>query len=111
MMFNALVPARGGDLLRVQYLGRRTGKSRATILGTEMVDRWLDWWGWLPVVAVLALVGDLPPWVFKAIAAFVALLVGWGGGMMVLTRRGYEPRPGSRWGAIYRSLREGVEAF
>ena len=41
-MFNQLLPMRGGDLLRVQYLGRRTGKSRAAILGTEVVDRWLD---------------------------------------------------------------------
>ena len=41
-MFNAILPARGGDLLRVQYLGRRTGQSRAVIFGTEIVDRWLD---------------------------------------------------------------------
>ena len=46
--FNAVLPARGGDLLRVEYLARHTGKSRATILGTEVVDWWLDWWGWFP---------------------------------------------------------------
>ena len=32
--FNVLLPARGGDLLRVQYLGKRTGISRAKLLGT-----------------------------------------------------------------------------
>src|SRR4051812_24930864 len=33
--FNVLLPARGGDILRVQYLGKRTGISRAKLLGTE----------------------------------------------------------------------------
>src|SRR6267142_1390905 len=36
--FNVVLPARGGDLLRVQYLGKRTGVSRAKLLGTEIVD-------------------------------------------------------------------------
>lgn len=111
MMLNALIPARGGDLLRVQYLWRRTGQSRATILGTEIVDRWLDWWGWLPVVAVLALVDRPPAWVGKAVAVFAGLLLAWGGAMMALTRRGYAAREGSRWGAFFASLRRGVDAF
>lgn len=111
MMFNALLPLRGGDLLRVQYLGRRTGKSRAVIFGTEIVDRWLDWWGWIPVVVILSLVSDVPPWVYKAMAVFAAVLVSWGIGMVVLTRRGFEPRPGTRFAGIYGSLRTGVNAF
>jgi uncharacterized membrane protein YbhN (UPF0104 family) len=45
--FNVLLPARGGDLLRVQYLGKRTGVSRAKLLGTEIVDFWSDKWGWV----------------------------------------------------------------
>ena len=44
--FNVILPARGGDLLRVQYLGKRTGVSRAKLLGTEIVDFWSDKWGW-----------------------------------------------------------------
>src|SRR5207244_11661277 len=60
VLFNAVLPARGGDLIRVQYLGRRTGKSRATILGTEIVDRWLDWWGWIPSFLILCLVSRPP---------------------------------------------------
>ena len=56
--FNALLPMRGGDLLRVQYLGRRTGVSRAKLLGTEVVDFFSDKWGWVaafPVVCLLSL--------------------------------------------------------
>jgi uncharacterized protein (TIRG00374 family) len=111
MMFNAILPARGGDLLRVQYLGRRTGKSRATILGTEVVDRWLDWWGWFPVLFVLALTGTVPPWLYKALGLFALLLSSWAVLLLVLSRRGYVPKAGSRFGEAFRSFRVGAEAF
>jgi uncharacterized protein (TIRG00374 family) len=111
VMFNNTIPFRIGDLLRVQYLGRRTGKSRAAILGTEIVDRWLDFWGWIPVVLVLALFTDIPGWVFKTAGLFAALLFTWGGAMVVLTRRGYVPKEGSRFGKVYQSLQTGIQAF
>jgi glycosyltransferase 2 family protein len=110
-MFNQILPARGGDLLRVQYLGRRTGKSRATILGTEVVDRWLDLWGPIQTILVLALFTDLPPWVFKALAFFGSIVAGMTVLMLVLTRRGYTPRPGARFASLYTSLSAGIEAF
>lgn len=111
MMFNALLPARGGDLLRVQYLGRRTGKSRSTIFGTELVDRWLDWWGWFPVLLVLSVTSDLPRWLFTALGIFSALLVTWAVGMTVLSGLRYTPKEGSRFGEVYRSLRTGIAPF
>jgi uncharacterized protein (TIRG00374 family) len=111
MMFNALLPARGGDILRVQYLARRTGKSRATILGTEVVDRWLDWWGWFPVLFVLAMTGAVPSWLYKALGLFALLLASWATMMVVLSRRGYTPKPGSRFSSVYQSFRAGVEQF
>jgi uncharacterized membrane protein YbhN (UPF0104 family) len=110
-MFNVVLWGRAGDLLRVQYLGRRTGKSRATILGTEVVDRWLDFWGWIPTMMVLALLGDVPSWVWKAVAVFGSILMSWAIAMVVLARRGYAPPPGSRFGAVYAAFRSGVEAF
>jgi glycosyltransferase 2 family protein len=111
VMFNAFLPARGGDLLRVQYLGRLTGKSRATILGTEFVDRWLDWWGWFPVLFVLAAVTDLPRWVFTAVALFGGALFVSAAVMLAAARRGYTPRADSRLAHAYRSFRVGVDAF
>ena len=111
MMFNAILPARGGDLLRVQYLGRRTGKSRATILGTEAVDRWLDWWGWFPVLFLVAMTGPVPRWLYTALGLFAVILGSWGTIMVVLSRRGFVPKPGSRFGAAFASFRTGVEAF
>lgn len=110
-MFNDLLAARAGDFLRVQYLGRRTGKSRAVILGTEAVDRWLDWWGWFPVLFVLALLGPVPSWLYKALGLFAMALASWATLMIVLARRGYVPKPGSRLGEAFASFRTGIEAF
>jgi uncharacterized membrane protein YbhN (UPF0104 family) len=110
-MFNALLPARGGDLLRVQYLGRRTGKSRAKILGTEVVDRWLDWWGWIPVLLVLAITGSVPKWIFTALAAFGGALAAAALGLLLLVHLGRGLSPGSRFANAYRSFRDGALAF
>lgn len=87
--FNALLPMRGGDLLRVQYLGRRTGVSRAKLLGTEVVDFFSDKWGWFaafPAVCGLSLLlpqHERPPvWLFRGLAAFGFLLAA--SGMLLL---------------------------
>ncbi len=110
-MFNALLPARGGDLLRVQYLGRRSGKSRATILGTEVVDRWLDWWGWIPTFLVGCVVSRPPYWLYKALWVFGGALSAWAVLMLLLTRKGYQPRSDSRFARVWVALHSGITAF
>jgi uncharacterized protein (TIRG00374 family) len=111
VLLNSIIPARGGDLLRVQYLGRKTGKPRGTILGTEIVDRWLDWWGWYPLLIAFSLTGALPRWLFSALGLFAAFHVTWATVLAILSRRGYVPREGSRFGEVLRSFRSGVRAF
>ncbi len=64
-LFNVLLPARGGDLLRVQYLGKRTGISRAKLLGTEIVDFGSDKLGWLIAFPLICSFGDPPRWLFR----------------------------------------------
>jgi glycosyltransferase 2 family protein len=76
--FNVLLPARGGDLLRVQYLGKRTGISRAKLLGTEIVDFWSDKWGWVAAFPILCLFGTPPSWLFRALLLIGSLVVGVG---------------------------------
>src|SRR5207248_7773253 len=73
-----LLPARGGDLLRVQYLGKRTGSSRAKVLGTEIVDFWSDKWGWVAAFPLVCLTGSPPAWLFRALLliGFAVLSVG-----------------------------------
>jgi glycosyltransferase 2 family protein len=110
-MFNAILPARGGDLLRVQYFGRLTGKSRAAILGTEIVDRWLDWTGWIPTFLFFCAVGSPPAWLIKALMFFGCLLLLWGIVMVCLIRIDYRPRGDTRWARIYGALKSGVNAL
>src|SRR5207244_4251526 len=76
--FNVLLPARGGDLLRVQYLGKRTGISRAKLLGTEIVDFWSDKWGWVAAFPIVCLLGSPPSWLYKALLLLGGLVLGVG---------------------------------
>ncbi len=81
---NAILPAKGGDLFRVNVMAVRTGVARATILGGEILDKAMELCGPLPVIAVLLLTGAAPAWlgsgavlmggVLAAIAAFVVAM-------------------------------------
>jgi uncharacterized membrane protein YbhN (UPF0104 family) len=55
-MGNTVLPARGGELLRIFFLGRRTGCSRVTILGTLIAERLLDILALLCLLLALAVV-------------------------------------------------------
>jgi hypothetical protein len=103
--FNVLLPARGGDLLRVQYLGKRTGVSRAKLLGTEIVDFWSDKWGWVAAFPLVCLLGTPPPWLFRALLAIGGAVVGVGV-LLVLMASGLW-RTGPLW---LRNLRDGFAA-
>jgi uncharacterized membrane protein YbhN (UPF0104 family) len=98
-LFNVALPARGGDLLRVQYLGKRTGISRAKLLGTELVDFGCDKLGWLVAFPLLCLFGAPPGWIFRAVA-----FIGGFGALAVLvlvlmaSRLGRAGKDGKAWG-------------
>ena len=116
--FNILIPARGGDLIRVQYLGKRTGVSRVTLLGTELLDYWSDKAGWLlafAIVSVISLLGwkERPPtWLLHAIGVLALLVLG-SAALVVVAHlpvlRRLSPRldPGPRW---LQKLRSGFAA-
>jgi len=103
--FNVLLPARGGDLLRVQYLGKRTGISRAKLLGTEIVDFWSDKWGWVAAFPILCLFGSPPSWLFRALLLIGSIVVGVGV-LLALMGSGLVRR-GPRW---LTNLRDGFAA-
>jgi hypothetical protein len=103
--FNVLLPARGGDLLRVQYLGKRAGISRAKLLGTEIVDFWSDKWGWVAAFPILCLFGSPPAWLFRALLAISGAVVGVGI-LLALMASGLLRR-GPRW---LTNLRDGFAA-
>jgi glycosyltransferase 2 family protein len=110
-MLNALLPARGGDLLRVQYMAARTGTSRATLLGNEVVNRWVDLFGWIPSFAVMCATSAPPAWLYRVLALLGGALAIWAGVMALLARSRRGPSPESRAGRILAALRGGVGAF
>lgn len=86
-LLNAILPARAGDLLRVQYLAERAQVSRATLYGTELVDFWTDKSGWLPAFALLGLTGSPPSWMYRALAVMASIATALLAGVVVLRRR------------------------
>ncbi len=110
-LFNAVIPARGGDVVRAQFLGDRTGSSRPTLIGTLVVDRWLDMSGWVVAVVVVALTCRLPAWVTSASVALAGLLVAWGVVMVVLMRHRKAPKEGSRLAKMFQSFKLGIQCF
>ena len=102
--FNVLLPARGGDILRVQYLGKRTGISRAKLLGTEIVDFWSDKWGWVAAFPVVCLLGTPPAWLFRALLLIGAVVIGVGAFLALLGSGLFR---GPRMPAFVNNLRDG----
>jgi glycosyltransferase 2 family protein len=102
-LFNVMLPARAGDLIRVQYLGKKTGTSRAKLLGTELVDFWSDKWGWIASFPIVCLSGQPPPWLFRALALLGSVVVGVAALLAILART----RRGPTWLA---NLRAGFAA-
>jgi uncharacterized membrane protein YbhN (UPF0104 family) len=74
-LFNNAIPGRGGDLLRVHSLGRQSGTSRATLLGTELLDILCDKWGWLAAFLMVCLLETPPRWLLHALAILGGVVV------------------------------------
>jgi uncharacterized protein (TIRG00374 family) len=81
-LFNNLLPARAGELMRVHWIGRRDRLPRSTALGTVVVERTLDLLVLLALLALVLFSHPLPSWathagkvVALAAAAGLAVLV------------------------------------
>jgi uncharacterized membrane protein YbhN (UPF0104 family) len=62
-----VVPARGGELARAEWLGRRTGLPRATILGSILLDHIVNATGLFTAVLLLPFLLRLPGWLHSGI--------------------------------------------
>src|SRR5262249_37393761 len=105
-LFNTFLPARGGELVRVLYLGRRTGVSRAKIFGTEVVDFFSDKWGWVAAFPLLCLTGTPPPWLWRALGLLGFAVVGTGATLALMA----SGRLRARQPTWLRNLRAGFAA-
>lgn len=74
-LFNALLPARGGDLVRARYVGALSGAPTARILGTQIVDLCGDKFGWLVAFGVVCLAGEPPAALRLALLPMAGALV------------------------------------
>lgn len=72
---NAVLPARGGDVLRVELLSRIGLVSRATAVGTELTDVWVDKLGWLIALLAVCAFGSPPWWMSRVVACIGALSI------------------------------------
>ncbi|CAN5306428.1 hypothetical protein BH09MYX1_BH09MYX1_15060 [soil metagenome] len=83
---NAFLPARAGDVARIELLARRSGVDRRTIAGVELVDLVIDKLGWLPAMLVVAAFGHPPHWLVRAVP-WIAGAGALGLGFLFLVRR------------------------
>ena len=76
---STVVPARAGEIARIEWLGRYTGISRMSIAGSVILDQLVNAAGLLAGVALLPLLVDVPLWMRQsgwfALALFVVGLI------------------------------------
>jgi len=70
-----VVPARGGELARAEWLGRRTGLPSATILGSIVLDHLVNATGLFTAITLLPLFLHFPGWLNSGIAVALAFFV------------------------------------
>jgi hypothetical protein len=89
-----VVPARAGELARAEWLGRRTGLPRATILGSILLDHVVAASGLFTAVALLPFLLDLPGWLHSGIWLALAVFAVAVGFVLVLRPKAGMPALG-----------------
>jgi hypothetical protein len=84
---SSVVPARVGELARVEWLGRYTGLSRLAVLGSALLDQLVNAAGLLVGVALLPLFVTVPLWMRQG-GWFALVLFMIGVALVVALRRG-----------------------
>jgi uncharacterized protein (TIRG00374 family) len=123
---NCVLPARLGDLVRIDFVASITGVSRAKILATGLTDLWFDKIGWVLAFAVAWFVAPMPEWVMKAMTIMGILILAVGGALLAASRMSFRvdpPPPGvassvamvegarllAGWKALLLRFREGLD--
>ena len=99
-LFNTILPARAGEVARVQLLGRRANVSRGEVLATVVLERTYDL---VVLVLLLAVAAPFLPhvgWLGAALALGAVLALGLAAGAVLVARYG---RRGAR--VLLRPLR------
>lgn len=83
---NSILPARLGDLVRVEFVSAVTGVPRGKVLATGITDLWFDKIGWVLTFIIAYFVAPMPDWVVKAMLVMSALIFLVGGILYFLSR-------------------------
>lgn len=83
---NSLLPARLGDLVRIEFVSAVTEIPRSKVLATGITDLWFDKIGWILTFVVAYFVAPMPDWVLKAMTVMGAIILVVGTLLFVLSR-------------------------
>jgi len=83
---NSILPARLGDLVRIEFVSAVTEIPRAKVLATGITDLWFDKIGWIVTFGIAYFVAPMPDWVLKAMAVMGGLILIIGGLLVYLSR-------------------------
>jgi predicted dehydrogenase/uncharacterized membrane protein YbhN (UPF0104 family) len=110
---STVVPARGGELARIRWLHRRTGLSQAAILGSIGLDQVLNIAGLIACIALLPLLGGLPPWIRPAATLTLGLFALGVVALLVFHsfRRKHDGREQPNGGGVLDRVRLGLAAM
>ncbi len=90
---SVVVPARAGELARAEWLGRRTGLPRASILGSIVLDHLVNAFGMFVGLGALPLLLPLPGWLHSAIWVAVVVFATAGSVVFLLRPKAGLPAP------------------
>lgn len=92
---NSILPARLGDLVRVEFVSTLSGIPRSKILATGVVDLWFDKIGWIVTFAIAYFVAPMPEWTLKAMSIMGAVIIAFGVILFFVARMKIQVKPDS----------------
>lgn len=99
---NSILPARLGDLVRVEFVSAITAVPRSKILATGITDLWFDKLGWILTFVLAYFLAPMPDWVVKAMLVMGGLIFLVGALLIFLSR-------GKTGDGVLGRFREGLE--
>jgi uncharacterized membrane protein YbhN (UPF0104 family) len=83
---NSILPARLGDLVRIEFVSAVTNIPRSKVLATGVMDLWFDKIGWIVTFGIAYFVAPMPKWVLEAMLVMGAILIVVGAALYFLSR-------------------------
>jgi uncharacterized membrane protein YbhN (UPF0104 family) len=83
---NSVLPARLGDLVRIEFVSAVTEIPRSKVLATGVMDLWFDKIGWVITFAIAYFVAPMPDWVIKAMLVMGAIIIAVGTLLFFMSR-------------------------